>query len=1506
MSGRYRGSGVGPVVWLPLVSMLAALLTGVPTVAAARPPAAEQVDAVPTRVLEPDGGVGEEPSAVAYDARADVLVVLEPGRGGRPSVATIAPSGVPEASGELDLGVDDPAGAVYSPSTGTLVAVDGASGELVTVPVEQRRSRLSFGRPERQELGAEIADPRDLALSPDGGTLYVLDGAGQLIIVYTVEADGSLSSPSTGDRVIDLADAGVVEPAGIAVHPETGDLYVSDAADGTIKQLSPEGARLATLGVDDETSLDPGALTIAPTGDPTDDPDALSLFAVDIDAGTAEGSQLVELSLTASVTAAAAASAPTDPTSVVAITATSDYSPPSPDPSGIAYVPPTDHLEISDGEVNEIPALFTGDNLFAATRDGALADTHSTTAFSDEPTGVAYNPANGHLFYSDDTGTRAIHELDPGADGQAHTGDDVVTMIPTESFGSTDPEGVTFDTQRGHLIMVDGLGEEIYDIDPGSNGVFDGVAPAGDDIVTNFDTTALDLPDPEGVEFNPDNGNLYILSSKDDVIGETTIEGTLLRYLPLDPAASLINPADVAYAPASAGGGNNLYVVDRGIDNNNDPDENDGLLAELSFNVNAPPVVDGGPDLTTTVGTPVTLDGTVSDDGLPDPPGAVTTTWSTVSGPGTVTFGDASSVDTTADFSTAGAYVLRLTADDGDVSSDDDVAVSVVGAGGEVTVEQRVATRSDDAEERPNGSITTNSSDLEMVNDSGGNQTVGMRFTDVELPQGANILTASVQFQVDETPSDPTSLTIRGQASDNPATFTTTAFSISTRPTTTASASWTPPPWGTVGEAGPDQEMSDIATVVQEIVDRPGWSSGNALVLIVTGTGERVAESFNGDAAGAPLLRVQYTSQSPPSVDAGTDQIFSLPTTTADLDGTVTDDELPDPPGAVSTTWSKLSGPGTVTFGDASAVDTTATFSEPGTYVLRLTADDGDLTSSDDVTVTVVAANAAPSVDAGPDATISLPATTTDLDGTVTDEGLPDPPGAVSTTWSKLSGPGTVTFGDASAVDTTATFTEPGTYVLRLTADDGDLTTSDDVTVTLSSVPNQTRQVRISTRNDDAEEQAAGSVNVRNGDLELVEEDSIQTVGLRFPDLDVPHGATIVTATVQFTADETDTVATDLTVRAQAADDAPTFQATAGNISSRPLTTASAAWSPAAWTVVGDAGPAQQTSDLSAVVQEVVDRPGWSSGNALVLAVNGSGKRVAESYDGAAAAAPLLELEYAVPEQQRPQVDAGADATVTLPDTVALDGTVTDDGLPDPPGAVTTTWSKLSGPGTVAFGDASAVDTDATFSDPGTYVLRLVADDGQLSADDTVTIDAAAAGNQIVQSQVAATSDDVEEDAAGDMTMASSDLELVEESTVQTVGLRFTGLTVPPGATIVAATVQFTADETDTVATDLTVRAQAADDAPTFQNVLGDVSSRPLTAASAAWSPAGWTVVGAAGAAQQTSDLSAVVQEVVDRPGWSSGNALVLVVNGSGKRVAESYDGDAASAPVLQLTYSTE
>jgi hypothetical protein len=139
---------------------------------------------------------------------------------------------------------------------------------------------------------------------------------------------------------------------------------------------------------------------------------------------------------------------------------------------------------------------------------------------------------------------------------------------------------------------------------------------------------------------------------------------------------------------------------------------------------------------------------------------------------------------------------------------------------------------------------------------------------------------------------------------------------------------------------------------------------------------------------------------------------------------------------------------------------------------------------------------------------------------------------------------------------------------------------------------------------------------------------------------------------------------------------------------------------------------------------------------------------------------------------------------------------------------------------------------------------------------------------------------------------------------VQTVGLRFTGVAVPQGATITAAYVQFTVDEVSTAPTALTIAGQAADDAATFVNVRWDVSSRPRTQASVAWTPEAWALKGERAAAQRTPDLAPILQEIVARPGWVDGNDLVLVITGSGTRTASASERGPAKTPVLHVEWA--
>jgi hypothetical protein len=100
----------------------------------------------------------------------------------------------------------------------------------------------------------------------------------------------------------------------------------------------------------------------------------------------------------------------------------------------------------------------------------------------------------------------------------------------------------------------------------------------------------------------------------------------------------------------------------------------------------------------------------------------------------------------------------------------------------------------------------------------------------------------------------------------------------------------------------------------------------------------------------------------------------------------------------------------------------------------------------------------------------------------------------------------------------------------------------------------------------------------------------------------------------------------------------------------------------------------------------------------------------------------------------------------------------------------------------------------------------------------------------------------------------------------------------------------------DSEPADLIIQAELAGNGVALRPVTNDLSSRTRTSASVSWSPEPWEVAGERSARQRTPDLAALIQEVVDRPDWHEGNALVLLISGSGgERGAWSYDGAARS-----------
>ncbi len=464
----------------------------------------------------------------------------------------------------------------------------------------------------------------------------------------------------------------------------------------------------------------------------------------------------------------------------------------------------------------------------------------------------------------------------------------------------------------------------------------------------------------------------------------------------------------------------------------------------------------------------------------------------------------------------------------------------------------------------------------------------------------------------------------------------------------------------------------------------------------------------------------------PPLVDAGPDQTITLPTDTASLSATATDDGLPAN-SSLTASWRKVSGPGTVTFADASSLTTSATFVDPGDYVIELKVSDGLLFSTDTLTITVIPRNQPPTVEAGPDQEIELPNSAT-LNGSVSDDALPR--GAtVTVNWSVASGPGNVTFADANAATTTATFSAPGSYILKLTANDTEFTIEDQLTITVYP------------ENQPPTANAGQDQTIRLPNLAplhgVVTDDGF------------PHGSTLTStwtqvsgpAAVSFAdASAADTTATftvagsyvlrltandsrftasdDVTITVLPANEAPVVNAgidrTAawpgglelqGTVTDDGLPNGSTL--NGNWSVVTAPGKVSFADSHSPTTSVTFGAPG-----VYVLRLSATDSEFSSSDDVTISLSQF---------NQAPVVNAGPDQLITLPACAALSGSATDDGLPTG-STLSYRWIKVSGPGTVAFADASSAITNACFSASGTYVLRLTASDSGLAGNDNLTV----------------------------------------------------------------------------------------------------------------------------------------------------------------------------------------
>lgn len=172
--------------------------------------------------------------------------------------------------------------------------------------------------------------------------------------------------------------------------------------------------------------------------------------------------------------------------------------------------------------------------------------------------------------------------------------------------------------------------------------------------------------------------------------------------------------------------------------------------------------------------------------------------------------------------------------------------------------------------------------------------------------------------------------------------------------------------------------------------------------------------------------------------------------------------------------------------------------------------------------------------------------------------------------------------------------------------------------------------VSVSQSSDDAHE-VSGVVTLDANSLVLSQGTNTVTSGFRFQNVNIPQGATISSASLIFVSDSNNIPVTTMQISGELTTNSATFDTTASNISNRTLTTNNVTWNTA--NEFPNVDEQISTPDLTAVLQEIVDQPGWCGGNAASFIVSSSSAdpasgRLAEAIDSGNGKAPQLVIEY--------------------------------------------------------------------------------------------------------------------------------------------------------------------------------------------------------------------------------------------------------------------------------------
>jgi hypothetical protein len=902
------------------------------------------------------------------------------------------------------------------------------------------------------------------------------------------------------------------------------------------------------------------------------------------------------------------------------------------------------------------------------------------------------------------------------------------------------------------------------------------------------------------------------------------------------------------------------------------PEQYYSLISSVPVFRQNPPLAKDG-TATTARDKSVTITLNATDDGLPNPPAKLTYVIASLPSHGTLATVATDAITQPGPLAAyanqvvykpndayTGSDTFTFYADDagtapqGGISNTATVALTVSSM---TTVEYTISAAEDDGYSFGSATQLLNNQLLRV----GPTSTIAMRFQGVAIPPNVDILSATLKLRPESI--GKTKGRIRAEAKGNAPSLV--GRTIVKLPMTATFVAWD---WTGSEPGGQLCSSPDIRSIIQEVVNYPDWSAGNALMIIYQGSSDSPeASTFDAYELGpsrAPRLMITYATR----VDA--------------------------PP-----------------------------VTPPAPSQNQPVAQDAE----------VYVCSNAPKV-------IFLEAADTDP-GTVLSYGIASLPshGTLEYQPFEQATAGTPQGSTSNRVVYRVDAGFAGEDSFTFFADDGATPPSGGksniATVTLKVRHMVTREYEVIAPEDDA--YGAPDEPVAVSDMLGVGK---STSALRFRNIDLSRGDEIISAHLSLCMGTTSIdKRIDAAVYAEAVGDANDFNEPGLQIPSLPKTKASVPW---VWEA-GQTWPDQTYSsspDIHAVVQEIVDREDWSISNDIAILYAGGAQNTQDlqfyacdkAYSTRAARLQITygvkpTEEFCLPVKSHPPIAEDVNATTISTDPVTIALKARDDRLPGVPGRMAYAIVSLPSHGTLEYLGGGQITGPAVLPGFGRKVvyraqpvfegedsLTFNADDGGTAPMGGKSNTATAKVTVTLRPTTVSCSVKVsEDDGFGRPGLLWNDVYGKSlKIGVNTSAMRFTDVKIPQGSKIVNAALKvgtptYTYFWRPEDCFEGLIQAEATGNATNFSSPDRLVYSLPRTGASVAW------VIGLGdyGYRLTSPDIGAVLQEIVKRPDWSEGNAIAIVISGTGTRPKDfelcAYDFVSESArvpPGLVVTYA--